>query len=179
MEAKKQVQEAIKKFPDHDLQEVKSPAGQGLFNVDEELKLLAEDKAEIFHSVVAKLLWLEKQVRPDIEPTIAFLSTHVSAPNTSDWEKLARLVDYLNTTIEDDRIMGADSLNTLYMTWIDAAYAVHPNMRSHTGGCMSMMGTGTLHARSSKKKLNTKSSTEAEVVGLSEYIPYNIWLVHL
>ena len=176
MEAKKQVQEATNKFPDHDLREVKSPSGQGLFSVDEELKLLAEDKAEIFHSVVAKLLWLEKRVRPDIEPTIAFLSTRVSAPNTSDWEKLARLVDYLNTTIEDDRIMGADSLSTLY-TWIDAAYAVHPNMRSHTGGCMSM-GTGTLHARSSKQKLNTKSSTEAEVVGLSEYIPYNIWLIH-
>ena len=27
------------------------------------------------------------------------------------------------------------------------------------------------------QKLNTKSSTEAELVGVSEYIPYNLWLM--
>ena len=37
-------------------------------------------------------------------------------------------------------------------------------------------GLGMIHARSSKQKLNTKSSTESEIVGLSEYIPYNIWI---
>ena len=38
------------------------------------------------------------------------------------------------------------------------------------------MGTGIVHSKSSKKKLNTKSSTEAELVGTSEYMPYNVWL---
>jgi len=37
-------------------------------------------------------------------------------------------------------------------------------------------GLGTLHARSTKQKLNTKSSTEAEIVGMSDYLPFNIWL---
>jgi hypothetical protein len=143
--------------------------------VDEDLPLLDEDKADLFHSIVAKLLWLEKRVRPDIETTIAFLTTRVAAPNISDWSKLQRLVYYLHTYKDDNRIMGTDDLSTLY-TWIDAAYAVHANMRSQTGGCMSM-GRGTIHAKSSKQKLNTKSSTEAEVVGLSDYIPYTIWLV--
>ena len=81
----------------------------------------------------------------------------------------------MQCTLYDKRIIGADSLTSIY-TWIDGAYAIHPNMRSHTGGCMSL-GLGTLHARSSKQNLNTKSSTEAEVVGMSEYTPYNIWLV--
>ena len=40
------------------------------------------------------------------------------------------------------------------------------------------LGWGTIHNKSSKQKLNTKSSTEAEIVGVSEYIPYNIWLVN-
>ena len=39
------------------------------------------------------------------------------------------------------------------------------------------LGLGTLHAKSSKQKLNTKSSTEAELVGVSEYLIYNIWTI--
>ena len=60
---------------------------------------------------------------------------------------------------------------------MDAAYAVHGNMRLQTGGAMSF-GVGLVHGRSSKQKLNTKSSTKAEVVGVSEYLPYNIWMVN-
>ena len=50
-------------------------------------------------------------------------------------------------------------------------------MRSHTGGVISN-GTGALHTRSSKQKLNTKSSTEAEVVGMSDYVPFSIWFAN-
>ena len=82
---------------------------------------------------------------------------------------------WLKNTIDEPRIIGASSLSELY-TWIDAAYAVHDNMRSHTGGAMSL-GYGVIHCRSSKQKLNTKSSTEAELVGSSNYMPYNIWNV--
>ena len=49
-------------------------------------------------------------------------------------------------------------------------------MRSQTGGAISM-GTGLIHAKCSKQKLNIKSSTEAELVGTSEYIPYMLWLL--
>ena len=35
-----------------------------------------------------------------------------------------------------------------------------------------------IHGKSSKQKLNTKSSTESELVGVSEYLPYNIWLIN-
>ena len=50
-------------------------------------------------------------------------------------------------------------------------------MRSHTVGAISM-GLGILHERSSKQKLNTKSSTEAELVGFSDYLAYIIWVVN-
>ena len=35
-------------------------------------------------------------------------------------------------------------------------------------------GYGMVHCKSSKQKIKTKSSTEAEVVGISDYLPYNI-----
>ena len=97
-------------------------------------------------------------------------------PDEHDWKKLKRVLSFLNCTKNEVRVIGCDGLNNLF-TWIDAAYAVHHNMRSHTGGIMSF-GWGAIHAKSSKQKLNTKSSTEAEVVGISEYIPYNIWLMN-
>jgi hypothetical protein len=80
---------------------------------------------------------------------------------------------WLKNTVNEVRTIGASDLTRLY-TWVDAAYAVHDNMRSQTGGAMSM-GYGLLHCRSSKQKLNTKSSTESELVGTSDYVPYNIW----
>ena len=39
------------------------------------------------------------------------------------------------------------------------------------------MGLGVTHCRSSKKIFNAKISTEAELVGASDYFPYNIWYV--
>ena len=65
---------------------------------------------------------------------------------------------YYKNTINDIRVIGATSLTDVF-TWIDAAYAVHSDMRSHTGGIMST-GVGTLHARSGVQKLNAKISTE-------------------
>eukprot|EP00957_Ditylum_brightwellii_P124753 9508629-Ditylum_brightwellii.AAC.1 len=82
------------------------------------------------------------------------------------------MLGFLKRTVNDVRIIGATSIQDLYK-WVDAAYAIHPNMRSHTGGAMSF-GWGIVHRRASKQKLNTKSSTEVDVVGVSKNIPYNI-----
>ena len=59
-------------------------------------------------------------------------------------------------------------------TWIDASYAIHRDMRGHTGGIISM-GKGAVIHGCSKQKINTKSSTESEVVGVSDFLPYTIW----
>jgi len=61
--------------------------------------------------------------------------------------------------------------------YTDASHATHLDMRGHTGGCI-VMGDGVLHCRSSKQKINTKSSTESELVGGSDYLPYPVWLLY-
>ena len=40
-----------------------------------------------------------------------------------------------------------------------------------------LFGRGMLHCWSGKQNINIKSSTEAEIVGISNYLPYNIHLV--
>lgn len=59
-------------------------------------------------------------------------------------------------------------------TWVDTAYAVNRDMKSHTGG-VAYFGTGAALSKSTKQKLNTKSSAEAELVDASNYLPHAIW----
>ena len=173
IEMKKQVQEAIDKFGESYNYPVKTVCKSNLWEVNEKSDRLDEKKSEIFHSVTAKLLYITKRARPDIETGIAFMTTRVLKSTEEDWRKLKRIITFLKYTIDDVRIIGAKSMDTIY-TWVDAAFAVHSNMRSQTGGTMSF-GYGMIHCKSSKQKLNTKSSTESELVGASEYVPYNLW----
>ena len=88
--------------------------------------------------------------------------------------KLLRVLEYVKGSINLVYTMGADSLNRVH-SWVDASYAVHPDMKSHTGGITSF-GLGGFMGKSTKQKLNTKSSTEAELIGASYYLPNMIWL---
>jgi hypothetical protein len=167
------IKEAIADFGEDVSTPAGTPGGKGLFAVDEESPPLSHADAELFHSIVAKLLYISSRARSDISPTIAFLCTRVAKSTDQDWSKLRRLLRYLSSTIDLTATLGADGLVKMY-TWVDAAYAVHEDMRSHTGGCISL-GRGVFIPKSTKQKLTTKSSTEAELVGASDYLPNTIW----
>ena len=167
------IKDAIEIFPEDVSHPATTPAKKNLFNIDERSPLLERSKANLFHSVVAKLLYISKCGRLDIQLAIVFLCTRVSCSTSEDWGKLKRVLQYLQRTLNEHLILGADSLTTL-KTWVDAAYGVHHDMKSHTGGMMSL-GRGAIMCKSSKQKLNTKSSTEAELVGASDYLPNTIW----
>jgi predicted TIM-barrel enzyme len=84
------------------------------------------------------------------------------------------MLQYLNGTIDMPLTLSIDNISVI-KTWVDAAYGVHnDNMRSQTGGTI-MMGKGTLYSKSARQKINTKSSTEAEFVGASDFLPRTIW----
>ena len=70
-------------------------------------------------------------------------------------------------------VLWKDHTNSIRW-WIDASYAVHPDMRGHTGATMSM-GNGLVFSGSWKQKLVTQSSTESEVVGVYDVLPQILW----
>ena len=80
---------------------------------------------------------------------------------------------YLYGTINIPRIIGANG-SDLMETYVDASYAIHHDMRRHTGVLLTM-GVGVIQGKASKQKLNTKSSTETEIVGAIDYIPWSVW----
>ena len=87
--------------------------------------------------MTAKCLHIVKRGRPDLEILVSFLTMRVTKINIDNWKKLKRGLTYVKNIIKDKRIIGAETLSDLY-TWIDVAYAVHNNMRGHTGGEISI-----------------------------------------
>ena len=136
------VKEAIEDFQEDVTKGATTPANKNLFEIDPESPQLDKTQAERYHSVVAKLLYVAQRGRPDIILAVAFLCTRVSCSTDEDWRKLKRLMLYLNRTVTDFVILGADSLTAL-KTWVDAAYGVHHDMKSHTGGVISL-GRGVI-----------------------------------
>jgi hypothetical protein len=167
------ITEAIDVFPEDCGEACTSPGTTGLFHVDEKAKLLPEPERKLLHSLVAKLLFVSKRGRPDIQVPISFLTSRVTKADTDDWRKLKRVLQYLKGTIDMPLTLSIDNLS-IVKTWVDAAFGVHADMRSHTGGTI-MLGKGTFYASSKKQKMNTKSSTEAELVGAGDFLPQTIW----
>ena len=126
----------------------------GLQNTNESYIRLENKYADILHSIVANILWLSKGGRPDIEPVISFLCTRVTKSTKEEKYKFRRVFQYLKQTIDDKRIMGADSLSQL-RTWGNYSYEVQPDLKSHTINGMSFVYV-MLHCNSRKQKLNTK-----------------------
>ena len=60
---------------------------------------------------------------------------------------------------------------------VDSSHGVHPNMRSHSRICMAL-GKGVAYSGSNKQKLNTKSSTEAELSAIDDAMEQVLWTRH-
>jgi hypothetical protein len=169
------VQSILRSFPVEEFQgrKVNSPWTHDLFNVNDESPQLPREKAEKFHTVTAQGLFVCKRGRPDISPAVAYLTTRVRSPNVDDWAKLVRMMKYLSQTWKDRLTLECDS-NMTAKWYVDASFAVHPDFRSHTGATMTM-GKGSIINISRKQSINTRSSTEAELVAADDAAGPLLW----
>ena len=152
-----------------------TPVHSNLFNIRsiEESPLLADEDKERFHSVTAQLLYLSKLVRPDLLVAVDFLTKRVSAPQKDDQGKLVRAIQYLRETAQMGMVLERQE-NLSILTYVDASYGVHADLRSHTG-CVIGIGRGPVYSQRTGQKLNTKSSMEAELVAPSDSTSQVIW----
>ena len=90
-----------------------------------------------------------------------------------DFKKLGRCLHYLRDSRHSSLTLEADAMNVIQW-WVDASFATHPNCRSHTGATLSF-GKGSVYSMSSKQKLNTRSSTKAELVGINDVLSMILW----
>ena len=152
-----------------------TPAADHLFKIrdPEEARLLDEPRKEAFHHSTYQLLFLSSRARRDIQTPVSFLTTRVKAPDEDDWLKLRRVLKYLKGTRHMKLNLTVDDLSVIKW-WVDASDRTHWDCKGHTGAMMSL-GKGAVLSYSGKQKLNTKSSTESELVGADTVLTRVIW----
>jgi len=75
----------------------KTPAANHLFNTNN-AKKLTEERAQLFHHIVAKLLYLCRRTWQDNQTAMAFLCTRLRSPDEDDYKKLVRVIQYIRET---------------------------------------------------------------------------------
>jgi hypothetical protein len=73
---------------------------------------------------------------------ISFLTTQVTQSDEDHWKKVRWCVQYLHGSKDLYLTLEIDD-GIAIKWWIDASFAVHPDMQSHTGGTMSL-GKGSV-----------------------------------
>ena len=75
IEMKVQIKDVITSFEESITGMITSPTSKHLFEINNECPLLEESKADLFHSVTAKVLYLKRHACLDIETAVAFLTS--------------------------------------------------------------------------------------------------------
>jgi hypothetical protein len=144
-----------------------TPAKSDLFRIDEKAKPLEQAGKAEFHTLVAKILYMGKRARDDVLTAVSFLSRRVQQPTVQDQEKLYRLVRYIRGTSHLYKVLQAGK-ELEVNAYIDASYAVHEDFKGQSG-CVITLDKGAVYSKSSVQKLNTKSSTECELVATADH----------
>jgi hypothetical protein len=157
--------EDILKLYNKPVQTCVTPAKVGLFEVGPNTTKV---DSVVFHSTVAKLLYLGKRGRPDILLAAQFLCMRVKQPTVADPYKLERVLGYLLLTKNWNRVFDSSKFSKV-TTYIDASFATHADGKSQSG-CMVLLGNTLVHEGCRKQRLISRNSTEAELVALSDYM---------
>ena len=100
----------------------------------------------------------------------------VKKPDKDDWGKLKRALKYLNGT---RRLKLTLTIEPMWVIkwFVDGSHNTHWDCKGH-GGAMMVMGCGAISSYSRKIKLNTRSSTENELVSVDAYMPEVLWSIY-
>ena len=151
----------------------KTPATDMLFQSNPECEKLGDIKRQWFHSCVMELHYLAKRIRGDILTAVSYCATRVLGPDKDDAAKLDRILSYLLTTRNKTLTLRIGS-DTAVRAYVDASFGTYDDMRSVTG-VLIMIGDATVYVKSAKQKIVTRSSTEAELVALSDALSQILW----
>jgi hypothetical protein len=109
----------------------------------------------------------------DMLTTLWYLTCKVKAPNQHDYKKQIWMLSYIMQTLNLP-LRPSSGLVTSYKIGGGCTVCNTESMCSQTGGTVSL-GKGSVNSASRTQKLNTTSSTEAEIVVADDIMPQINW----
>jgi hypothetical protein len=166
-------QRIISDFLPDDFPVAASPASSHLFNHE------PEDKPYnriLFLSIIMAIMYLARLSRPDVLLATAFLATKAQNPTEGHHRAALRIISYLKATINHGIKINCQELR--FHLHCDASWASHHDGSSHTGWILKM-GESFLGSKSSKQRVGSPSSTDAEIISTVDGLKNLKWLDNL
>jgi hypothetical protein len=124
-------------------------------------------------SIIMTLMYLARHTRPDILMPVTYLATKSSQPTSEFYSAALRIVAYVSKT-KNISMQFSSNASLVPSIYADASHLLHQDARGH-GGIILSLGSGPILTKSYKLKLNTRSSTESELVVLETASSYAKW----
>jgi hypothetical protein len=131
---------------------------------------------KVYLSVIMSLMWLARMTRADILFPTTYLASRAHTATVACLQAAARILKYLhNMPNQAITFKGGGQIKGMAVrVYCDASHGTHVDGKGH-GGIMLTMGSGYIHARSTKVKMVTLSSTETEQYVMCDATTYADW----
>ena len=163
-------QRIISDFLPDDFPSATSPASSHLFNNVPDDKPYDRIK---FLSIIMSIMYLARLSRPDLLLATAYLATKAQHPKEGDHKAALRIISYIKSTINHG--IKIDCKQLKFHLHCDASWASHHDGSSHTGWILKM-GESFLGSKSSKQRIGSPSSTDAEIIATVDGLKNLKWL---
>lgn len=133
--------------------------------------------------IIMSLMYLARLTRPDILLPVTFLATRSHIATKTDAYHVARILNYLQHNVQKVNTITIKCTGLTLFCDCDASYGIHSDGKSQTGYIVRLGQSRTdssyLASRSIKQKLTAISSTDAEIIALTDATRLIIWLQQL
>ena len=129
--------------------------------------------------IIGLLNHIAIHTRPDILFAVSRLSTNIMNANEEYINDGKYIIKYLKGT-KDLGLTFSTNVQPILIGYVDASYLTHEDAKSHSGMCYSLgeKSTACFFSKSSKQKLVTRSSAEAELYALDTSVCDIQWSRH-
>ena len=173
------IKETIQRFRMDNAKQVAYPIESGF-----SLELAAKcDATKPFLNLLGELRYHQRSVRPDLSTALAYLSRYSSAYDERHFEALKRVLRYLIGTASTPLILtkGLNRQHGVFdfTMFTDATWADCKETKVSTSGWAIFLNGSPVLSASTKQKCVALSSTQAEIIALSEGCKDLVYLTSL
>lgn len=130
-----------------------------------------------FQSLIGALLYVSVNSRPDISAPVSILSQHIKNTREVDWKETQRICKYLKNTADFElKLSFTTPSKPELVGYADASWAEAQEDRKSNSGYLFKLFGGTVSWSSKRQDCTSISSTEAEIVALSETCREALWI---